>query len=145
MTSDASISVTAVLDNFPKILEFVRSQADRADVPEAVRGKLDLVVEELFVNIVKHSYEDRSNARAEVEIRCRKETVADNVKEVFSLTFKDFGAPFNPLEQQRPSLDTNLDERQIGGLGIYLTQLMADSCSYKREGDSNLFQVCFHL
>lgn len=144
MASDASISVTAVLDNLPKILEFVHYQADLEDVPKTVRGKLDLVVEELFVNIVKHSYQGRTNTRAEVEIRCRKEVVADNAKDVFSLTFKDFGPPFNPLEQPSPSLDTDLDERQVGGLGIYLTQLMADSCSYKREGDSNLFQVCFH-
>ena len=145
MTYDASIRIAATLDNFPKILEFVRYQAGQADVPETVLGKLDLVVEELFVNIVKYSYEDRTNATAGFEIRCRKEVVADNAAGCFSITFKDFGPPFNPLEQAPPSLDTDLDERQVGGLGIYLTQLMADSCSYKREGDSNLFQVCFHL
>lgn len=145
MTFDASISVTAKLDNFSKIMEFVRYQANQADVPETVRGKLDLVVEELFVNIVQHSSKDQANARAAVEIRCCKETVADKGKASFTITFKDYGPPFNPLKQQLPNLDTDLDERQVGGLGIYLTQLMADSCSYKREGDSNNFQVCFHL
>lgn len=145
MTSSASMSIPARVENLPKILKFVRYQAVRAVVPEAVKSKLDLVVEEVFVNISKYSHEQAASDTAEVEILCNKETVPDNSRQVFSITFKDSGPPFNPLEQQLPSLDTDLDERQIGGLGIYLTQLMADSCSYKRKGKSNLFQVCFHL
>jgi len=144
MTFDASMNTAAVLNNLPKILEFVRYQAVQAEVPETIKSKLDLVVEELFVNIVKYSYEDQASNRAEVEIRCRKVSLPDSSTGVFSLTFKDFGPPFNPLEQQLPSLDTDLDERQVGGLGIYLTQLMADSCSYTRKEESNLFEVCFH-
>lgn len=144
MTSDASMFVAAVLNNLPNILEFVRDQAAQAGVPERVQSKLDLVVEELFVNIVKYSYGQAASDTAEVEILCSKESVLDNAVQVFSLTFKDSGPPFNPLEQRPPSLEGDLDNRQVGGLGIYLTQLMADSCSYTRKGDSNLFQVCFH-
>lgn len=145
MNPDASMSIAAVLDNLPKIMEFVRYQAVQAGVPDAVKNKLDLVVEELFVNIVKHSYGQAASNAAEVEILCSSETMPDSSTQVFFLTFKDYGPPFNPLEQQLPSLDTDLDERQVGGLGIYLTQLMADSCSYKRKGNSNFFQACWRL
>lgn len=145
MAFDTSITFTAELENLPKIIEFVRHHALQAEISEALKNKIDLVVEELFVNIVKYSYQDSTSMQAEVEIWCAQEVTSDASTELFSLTFKDFGQPFNPLEQSSPSLDTDLDARQVGGLGIYLVDIMADSCSYTREGESNLFRVCFHL
>lgn len=145
MTFHTSTTIIAELDSLPKVIEFVHSHAILAKVPETLKNKIDLVVEELFVNIVKYSYQDVTSERTDVEIQCGKEMSADTSIECFFLTFKDFGPPFNPLEQAPPSLDTDLDNRQVGGLGIYLVDLMADNCSYTREDESNLFHVCFNL
>ncbi|WP_163337669.1 ATP-binding protein [Desulfopila sp. IMCC35008] len=117
---------------------FVRSQAGEMNVPESFLGNLELVVEELFVNIVNHA---RPVGRTEVEIRCELQASYDTSQEVFCLSVRDWGAPFNPLEQEVPSLETDLDDRPIGGLGIYLINQMTARCSYIREGDSNLFQA----
>lgn len=145
MPLSPSITVTAELKNLPKIIEFVRSHTTIAQIDNSVVSKVDLVLEELFVNVAKYSYQGTPIEKTVVEIHCTTKESSDTSAELFVLTCKDFGAPFNPLEQTPPALDADLDVRQVGGLGVYLVELMADSCSYTREKGQNIFHACFSL
>ncbi|MBQ5444873.1 MAG: ATP-binding protein, partial [Erysipelotrichaceae bacterium] len=51
----------------------------------------------------------------------------------------DNGIPFNPLENDDPDIDVKLEDRQIGGLGIYMVKKSMDSCRYERKGTQNRF------
>lgn len=55
----------------------------------------------------------------------------------FCLILRDWGEAFNPLSKEAPDLEAGLDERQPGGLGIFLVRELADHCSYRRHGDAN--------
>lgn len=141
-TPAAALRLRAVNENLDKVQDFIREQANLADVPEPLRPKLELVAEEVFVNVANHAY---AQGQGEVEIHCRRETDHADSGTLFCLSFLDWGPPFNPLESPTPSLEAELDNRPIGGLGIYLVIQAADRCSYARENDTNELVTCFRM
>jgi len=54
------------------------------------------------------------------------------------MEFEDRGREFNPLEVAEPDLETPIEDRQLGGLGIHLVKKMVDVATYRREGDRNI-------
>lgn len=93
---------------------------------------IHLVVEEIVLNIVDYAYEADDEANGYLEVRL----ALDNG--VFSIEFRDHGRPFNPLEQTAPDTDMPLEERKIGGLGIFLCKEMMDESNYRYENEENI-------
>ena len=60
---------------------------------------------------------------------------------MFSLTFVDGGKPYNPLENKDPDVSLPAEEREIGGLGIFLVKKTMDDVQYERKGDQNYFTI----
>ena len=90
---------------------------------------VNLVLEELEVNALTHG---RANGLEEYEI------TIDSQPESVVVELSDDGPPFNPLtDAPVPDLDSPLESRPIGGLGIYLIKTMVDEISYRRETDRN--------
>ena len=54
------------------------------------------------------------------------------------MEFEDRGREFNPLEIAEPDLETPIEDRQLGGLGIHLVKNMFDLAEYRRDGDRNI-------
>ena len=132
----AVLRVTAELSSLPAVREYVRENAGRADLPEGTGHKLDLVIEELLVNIANHAYRGDGGP---LEVECG---VRDGA---FCCTLRDWGPSFNPLAANAPDVDQPLDDRPIGGLGIFLATTMPDTCTYKRHDDTNELTFCFSL
>ena len=88
--------------------------------------ELDLVLEEIFMNIVRHSYADGV---------CGMVSVTYSVSGPGELVveFGDQGVEFNPLVASPPELAPDLAHRRAGGLGVFLVKEFADSLSYRRE------------
>ena len=80
--------------------------------------QVSLIVEEIFVNIVDYSKTDFIIVNAEF------------IKPTLIIEFIDNGIEFNPLLKENPPLPDDIDEAQIGGLGIFLTKEMADELDY---------------
>jgi serine/threonine-protein kinase RsbW len=99
--------------------------------------EIELVVEEVLVNICRYAYGD---APGEVEVGCVQ---AD--PEHLLVEFIDSGKPFNMLTSAIPELAVDMDERQVGGLGIPLIRAMMDKVTYRREGDRNILGVTAQL
>lgn len=93
---------------------------------------IHLVVEEIVVNIVDYAYPE-GNGYLEVCI--------NNDSKELTIEFRDHGIPFNPLEQSMPDLDIPLEERSIGGLGIFLTKEMMDNVEYRYEQGENILII----
>ena len=89
------------------------------------------------MNICRHAYSD---APGEIEIRCMHADPGQLLVE-----FIDSGKPFNILTSPIPELAVDLDERQVGGLGIPLIRAMMDGITYRREGDRNVLRVTAQL
>ena len=132
-----SLTVKAQTDSIAQCAEFVVACATAARFPPARVREMELVVEEVLVNICRHAYSD---APGEVEIRC----VRADSKHLF-VEFVDSGKPSNILTSPIPDLTVDVDERQVGGLGIPLIRAMMDQVSYCREGDQNILRVTARL
>ncbi|MBM9518886.1 ATP-binding protein [Desulforhopalus vacuolatus] len=140
--TDAHLNITADFDNLAEVTAFVCQRARELTVPELLWSKLELVVEEIFLNIVNHS---RLPPEAVVDISCSLQKVEDVPDDMFCVSLRDHGQPFNPLKTEAPALEQDVDSRPIGGLGIYLVTQMTDHCSYARQDDSNIFSACFRM
>ena len=89
--------------------------------------QVNLIVEEIFVNIIDYSKADFIIVNAEF----------DNQR--LTVEFIDNGIEFNPLLKENPPLPNTIDEAQIGGLGIFLTKEMADEVDYSYiDGENHL-------
>lgn len=98
------------------------------------RFRIRLAVEEVVENIVRYAYED-SMGWMEVE------THWDSDHIVLSITFKDAGHPFNPLETPDPDITLPVEERAVGGLGIFLCKQLMDKVEYRYEAGCNILTM----
>ncbi|MBP5218802.1 MAG: ATP-binding protein [Bacteroidales bacterium] len=118
-----------------KTAEIIETVMTSPDVPqdEGLRFKIRLSVEEIAENIVTYAY---NNGNGFLEI-----TTSLDEKGVLTISFKDAGVPFNPLEKEDPDITLGLDERPVGGLGIFICKKMMDSVSYVFEDGCNNFTM----
>jgi anti-sigma regulatory factor (Ser/Thr protein kinase) len=96
---------------------------------EDAEFQLNLVLEELFVNTVRHGGCEGVNDSARVRLRAAPDGVA--------VEFADRGRPFDPTGAEPANLSASLDERAIGGLGIHLVRQIMRDLKYERAGEWN--------
>jgi sigma-B regulation protein RsbU (phosphoserine phosphatase) len=94
-------------------------------------GEAELIAEELLTNVARAATGDR--VRASVQCTLAVDHVA--------LTFRDDGAPFDPLARATPELGDDAGSRTVGGLGIHIVRELADDIRYSREGGENVLVV----
>ena len=133
-----TVSVPASEANLIAVNNFINSHLEPYDIPVGLRTKIELVVEELFVNIAKYAYKDNTGT---VQIDCH---VSQNPN-VLHLTFKDSGIPFNPLAKEDPDVTLSAEDREIGGLGIFLTKKYMDTIDYQYENKMNVLTLTKNL
>lgn len=117
-----------------KTAEIIETVMSSPDVPqdEALRFRIRLSVEEIAENIVTYAY---NNGNGFIEITTSLEN------DILTISFKDAGVPFNPLDKQDPDVTLGIDERPVGGLGIFICKKMMDSVSYVFEDGCNNFTM----
>lgn len=117
-----------------EIIESVMSSDAVKNLPEDIKFKIRLCVEEVEENILCYS----GTTWIEVSV---------NIDENNCLTvnFRDGGVEFDPLKKDDPDINAPLEERQIGGLGIFLCKKMMDSLNYHFEKGCNVFTMSKQL
>jgi anti-sigma regulatory factor (Ser/Thr protein kinase) len=112
-----------------KISAAVEDIGQRENWPAQFIFRVNLVLEELGLNIMNYGHDEGLH---EFEITLTSEA------DVLRIEVTDDGRPFDPLnEAPEADLDASVDDRQVGGLGIYLVRTMVDEMSYRREQDKN--------
>lgn len=133
MTATLSVNVRSRDDDLPRLAEAVEKFARAQLWPTTMAYQVQLALEELALNIVNYGYDDadRETARgAEIEI------VSDDSGVTIEIV--DDGRPFDPFsEAPPPDLESGLESRPIGGLGVHLVKTMMDETAYRREGGLN--------
>jgi anti-sigma regulatory factor (Ser/Thr protein kinase) len=94
---------------------------------------INLVLEEALSNVIFYAYEAGSSQEIHIEI----EYVAPRLK----ITIKDTGKAFDPTQKEDPNLHLPVEERPIGGLGIFLMRKIMDEISYERLGKENILRM----
>ena len=124
-------SFKAKKESLPEAMAFLEEQLNKLNVDSKKQMQVSIAVEELFVNIANYSY---AADEGEVEIQIDKDAVL-----IISLI--DSGQPFNPLERKDPDVNAPLEERDIGGLGIYMAKQNADKIEYEYKDGKNIVRI----
>ncbi len=128
------ITVEARKENLYKILDFIDNELDNADCPVKTKVQIDIAAEELFVNIASYAYENVSgDASVIIEI-------PDDGSEV-SITFIDSGVPYDPLKRADPDTSLSAEDREIGGLGIFMVKKSMDDVDYVYKDGRNILKI----
>ena len=123
----------ARVDRLDEVLAFVDGILEGVECPMKKQMQLDVAVEELYVNIARYAYAPETGpALLRVEIE---------EGPVVAITFIDQGVPYDPLAKRDPDVTLSAEERQIGGLGIYLVKKSMDGMAYRREGENNVLTI----
>jgi anti-sigma regulatory factor (Ser/Thr protein kinase) len=133
MNSDTSffnyeISLSASLNELARLQTWVEEHIEGMGYPAKVCNQIALVTEEIFVNIARYAYPGKTG-EAVIHL-----TLGDSE---LVMQFEDRGAAFNPLEYPEPDLKVPLEERNIGGLGIFITRKIMDNIAYTRTDEKN--------
>ncbi len=127
-----SFRVEATSDRLPEANAGLDAWWSGAGLPTEARFAFELVLEEIFMNVVMHgSPPEGSPCVVEVRLERQGEQVA--------MEIADDGLPFDPLAMDDPDTSAPMDERRVGGLGVYLVREMMDSVQYRHsEGRNHL-------
>lgn len=124
------------IDAVARCTEFAAAQAREAGFSLARVHEIELVVEEIVANICRYSYGDQLGS---VELCCEQ---LDGAK--LALEFVDYGQAFNILALAAPDLSADLDQRDVGGIGVPMLRALIDEASYRREDTRNVLYVIVH-
>ena len=127
-----TLTVDATTEKLQQVMDFVDGILEEKGASMKTQMQVDLSVEEIFVNIANYAYGEGGGA-AEV-------IVTEGDGEV-TITFKDSGVPYNPLEKADPDITLSAEEREIGGLGIFLTKKNMDTVTYCYEDGKNILTM----
>ncbi len=125
----------AVIDDIPKLTEFVESELEKIDCPMKAVMQIDVALDEILSNIINYGYPEKSG---HVEIRV---LAKDEEPNTVYINFRDNGIPYNPLTKEAPDTTLSAEERGIGGLGIFIVRKTMDDVRYKYENDQNVLTI----
>lgn len=115
-------------------LGFIEEELEKNGCPMKTTMQLTIAIEEMFVNIVNYAYPD-----GEGSIRLSVDFTESEKAVVFQMA--DKGIPFDPLQKTDPDITLSAEERQIGGLGIYMMKQTMDSVHYAYKNNENILTM----
>ena len=122
-----------IKDKSSEIIEFLMASPDMP-ADEALCFKIRLSIEEAVENVVRYAYEGGIGW-------LEAGTSLDKDKLVLTVELRDAGVPFNPLEREDPDITLSAEEREMGGLGIFLCKQMMDNLDYRYEDGNNILTM----
>ena len=133
INSDVGITVVPSMETVPQVADFMEAEMEKLEVSPKVSMKLMIAIDEIYSNIVRYS----GATEATVSI----EKIDDTLK----LYFKDNGTPYNPLDAKDPDITASAEDRNIGGLGVFMVKKMLDNVEYKYVDNFNILTLTKNL
>ena len=128
------LTIAATVENIGTVTDVVDEQLEALDCPVKAQMQIDIAIDELFGNIAHYAYHPEvGNATVRVEVT--EEPLAVIV------TFIDRGVPYDPLNAAEPDITLSAEDRQLGGLGIYMVKKSMDEISYEYKDGKNILSI----
>ena len=128
------LEIDATVENIEKVTDFVNELLEQYDGPKKAQTQIDIAIDELFGNIAHYAYNpDVGPATVRVEVTDDPITVI--------ITFIDHGVPYDPLKKADPDITLSAEERDIGGLGIYIVKKSMDDITYEYKDGQNILTI----
>ncbi|MBR6499640.1 MAG: ATP-binding protein [Clostridia bacterium] len=128
------LTVDAKPEELDAVLAFVDRQLEAIECPLAAQMQIDMAVDEIFINIASYAYTPGTGT-ATIRLRTLTEPRA------VEITFVDAGVPYNPLDQPDPDVTLPIDERPVGGLGIFMVKKSMDDIAYEYRDGLNILTL----
>ena len=128
------LTIAATTENIETVTDFVNEQLEALDCPMRAQMQIDIAIDELFGNIAHYAYNPEIGS-ATIRVEVLQEPLA------VVITFIDKGVPYDPLSNADPDVTLSADERQIGGLGIYMVKKSMDEISYEYKNGQNILSI----
>lgn len=131
------IKVKNNIDEIATICDEVKKFCAENNISEQKAYDIAVIIDELATNIISYAYDDAQEHTFSI-------TLEKDSKQV-RIHLVDDGVEFNPLQNGLPDLESSLDDRKIGGLGIFLVQQLSEKIDYAREEDQNKLDVLVNV
>ena len=128
------LKIPAEVERLPEVLSFLEQHLEGADCPMKAQMQITVAAEEIFVNIASYAYAPETGmATVRLDISGEPKTA--------TITFLDSGVPFDPLAKEDPDVTLSAEEREIGGLGIFMTKKTMDGVRYEYKDGQNILTL----
>ena len=127
-------------EKLDEILAILEPKVEEFGFGMAQVMQISIAIEEVFVNIATYAYDKLPEGEQTKEQKQKKTIVRyreDEVEKTIMVSFEDWGIPYNPLEKEDPDITLSAEERNIGGLGIFMVKQTMDDITYKYENGKN--------
>ena len=128
------LTIAATVENIDTVTDFVNEHLEAYDCPMKAQMQIDIAIDELFGNIAHYAYNPETG-----DATVRVEVVEDPMAVV--ITFIDKGVPYDPLKQADPNTTLSAEEREIGGLGIFMVKKSMDEVTYEYKDGQNILTI----
>ncbi|MCM1283419.1 MAG: ATP-binding protein [Muribaculaceae bacterium] len=128
------MTVDATLESIPLITDFVDGQLEQLECPAKAQAQIDIAIDELFSNIVHYAYHPGTGP-ATVRVEVLEEPLS------VVITFIDQGVPYDPLAKADPDVTLSAEEREPGGLGIYIVKKNMSEITYEYKDGKNILRI----
>lgn len=115
------------------LCEWIEVTGEQLGLPTAAVFQLNLALEEAFVNVVDYAYPGKSGMPVQINM--------ESTPEGMTFTLIDEGQPFDPTQLAPPDITLSVEERPIGGLGVFLVTQIMDEVIYERQGARNVLTM----
>jgi serine/threonine-protein kinase RsbW len=130
MSQRYQISRAAELAALSAFRQFISDCCSRHNVPEGTVFDLKLAVDEACTNIIQHGYKGMDPGSIILSFRIESDRILVQIT--------DFGHVFEPAEAPKPDVEAALEDRPLGGLGLYLIYQTMDNIDYQSSEDGNI-------
>ena len=128
------LEIDADEEKLQEVQTFVDEHLEAADCPMKAQMQINVAVEEIFVNIASYAYVP-GKGKAKLRVEVSEEPVS------VSITFIDQGIPYDPVAREDPDVSLPAANREIGGLGIYMTKKIMDDVVYEYKDGQNILTL----
>ena len=128
------LTIAATVENIETVTDFVNEQLEALDCPMRAQMQIDIAIDELFGNIAHYAYNPEIG-KATVRVEVIEDPLA------VTITFIDNGVPYDPLAKADPDTTLSAEEREIGGLGIYMVKKSMDDITYEYKNGQNFLKI----
>jgi anti-sigma regulatory factor (Ser/Thr protein kinase) len=134
MNERLTVTLKNDLSELERVSRLVDEFGTRHCLPARAIFELTLALDEILTNVLSYGFDDGG----EHEIVVRLTPPESGGTAGVTVEVEDDGRPFDPLQVRAPDVHSPLEERQVGGLGIYLARTVMDRLEYRRQGGKNV-------
>lgn len=120
--------------DLPNVISFIEEELEKVSCPMKFVMGMTVAIEEVFVNVAHYAY---PNGEGNVKFQF----IFDEISKEITIKMYDQGLPFDPLKKPDPDITLSAEDRQIGGLGIFITKKTMDEVSYEYKDNQNILTM----